>query len=65
MTESFPVPEDFAEPVDGSPDLLLIAGEHSGDEHAANLIADIRSKHPDLRVACLGGSKLKAAGATP
>lgn len=57
------MPVDFAAPVDGSPDLLLIAGEHSGDEHAANLIADIRSEHPDLKIACLGGGKLEAAGA--
>ena len=63
MTESLSIPVDFAEPVDGSPDLLVIAGEHSGDEHAANLIADMRANHPDLKIACLGGSKLKAAGA--
>ena len=57
------MPVDFAAPVDGPPDLLVIAGEHSGDEHVANLIADMRAKHPDVKIACLGGSKLQAAGA--
>ena len=56
-------PNDFPAPVDGRPDLLIIAGEHSGDEHAALLLADLRAKHPELKVACLGGVKLQAAGA--
>ncbi|TVP80775.1 MAG: lipid-A-disaccharide synthase [Puniceicoccaceae bacterium] len=54
---------DFPAPVDGSPDLLIIAGEHSGDEHAAILLADLRRMHPKLKVACLGGVELQAAGA--
>lgn len=44
-------------------DLLVIAGEHSGDEHAARLVAELRSKRPELRIAALGGPKLAAAGA--
>ncbi len=55
-----PVSEEFAAPVDGQPDLLVIVGEHSGDEHAAQLLADARLIHPNLKVACLGGSKLAA-----
>lgn len=43
--------------------MLIIAGEHSGDEHAALLLADLRAKRPDLKVACLGGVELQAAGA--
>jgi lipid-A-disaccharide synthase len=43
--------------------LLIIAGEHSGDEHAALLLADLHAKQPDLKVACLGGVELQAAGA--
>ena len=54
---------DFAAPVDGRPDLLIIAGEHSGDEHAALMLEDMRAKHPNLSVACLGGSELQAVGA--
>ena len=42
MSEQLPVPADFAAPINGQPDLLFIAGEHSGDEHAAQIVADIR-----------------------
>ena len=50
-------------PIDGSVDLLVIAGEHSGDEHAALIVAELRARNPELRVACLGGVELQAAGA--
>jgi lipid-A-disaccharide synthase len=63
LPEQFPVPIDFPAPSDGRPDLLLIAGEHSGDEHAAEMLADLRKKNPNLKVACLGGPNLQAAGA--
>ena len=55
MSKSLPVTTDFPAPINGRPDLLIIAGEHSGDEHAALLLADLRAKQPDLKVACLGG----------
>jgi len=54
---------EFPVPIGGSPDLLIIAGEHSGDEHAAQLLADLLCERPDLKVACLGGVELQAAGA--
>jgi lipid-A-disaccharide synthase len=63
MAEQLPAPADFAAPLHGQPDLLIVAGEHSGDEHAAQLLADMRLKRPDLKVACLGGVELEAAGA--
>lgn len=63
MTDAALVTTNFPEPVDGRPDLLIIAGEHSGDEHAAVLLADLRRMHPELKVACLGGVELQAAGA--
>ncbi|MGB0408971.1 MAG: lipid-A-disaccharide synthase [Opitutales bacterium] len=63
MSDSLPVAAEFPAPMDGAPDLLIIAGEHSGDEHAAQLVAELKSQKPDLRVACLGGAALKAAGA--
>ncbi len=44
-------------------DLLVIAGEHSGDEHAARMIRDARKLRPNLKVAALGGGHLEAAGA--
>jgi len=62
MTHQPPLPLDFPAP-SGPVDLLVIAGEHSGDEHAAQVVADLRAAHPELRVACLGGTQLQAAGA--
>jgi len=62
MSRQPPVPTDFPAP-SGAVDLLVIAGEYSGDEHAAQVVADLRARQPELRVACLGGSKLQAAGA--
>lgn len=50
-------------PRGGRVDLLVVAGEHSGDEHAARLVADLRLKRPELAVCALGGKHLAAAGA--
>ena len=44
-------------------DLLLIAGEHSGDQHAAAMVRAARLHQPGLRIAALGGPALAAAGA--
>lgn len=44
-------------------DVLIIAGEHSGDEHAARMVAELRERQPGVAVAALGGPKLAAAGA--
>ncbi len=63
MSEHERVTVDFPAPVDGQPDLLVIAGEHSGDEHAALVVADLLEKNPKLKVACLGGVELQAVGA--
>jgi lipid-A-disaccharide synthase len=40
--------------------LFVIAGETSGDTHAAALLADLRSHRPDLQISGLGGPKLHA-----
>ncbi|MCC5838679.1 MAG: lipid-A-disaccharide synthase [Opitutales bacterium] len=50
-------------PAAGGVDVLVLAGEHSGDEHAAALVADLRNRQPGLRVAAIGGDRLAAAGA--
>lgn len=47
----------------GRPDLLIIAGEHSGDQHAAVLLKELLELRPDLKVCALGGNSLQAAGA--
>lgn len=50
-------------PAGGRVDLLVVAGEHSGDEHAARMVQDLRARRPELNVAALGGPGLAAAGA--
>jgi lipid-A-disaccharide synthase len=41
----------------------LIAGEASGDMHAANLIRAMKSKDPEADFRCFGGDMMKDAGA--
>jgi lipid-A-disaccharide synthase len=43
--------------------LFISAGEPSGDLHGANLIRALAERHPELRVAGLGGDRMRAAGA--
>lgn len=57
------LPESFEAPRAGRPDLLVIAGEHSGDQHAARVLKKLRALRPGLRVASLGGPCLEKAGA--
>jgi lipid-A-disaccharide synthase len=47
----------------GTVDLLVVAGEHSGDEHAAKVVRELLAKNPGLKVCALGGPELAAAGA--
>lgn len=42
----------------------LIAGEASGDMHAANLIRALRKNDPQAEFRCFGGDMMEAAGAT-
>lgn len=39
-------------------DLLVIAGEASGDEHAAAVVRGLKQAHPDAQIAALGGARL-------
>jgi lipid-A-disaccharide synthase len=50
-------------PAGGRVDVLIVAGEHSGDEHAAGMVRGLLAQQPALRVCALGGPKLAAAGA--
>jgi len=50
-------------PVGDGVDLLVIAGEHSGDQHAAAMVREMLAQRPGLRVAALGGHELAKAGA--
>jgi lipid-A-disaccharide synthase len=42
----------------------IIAGERSGDLHAANLIKELKSKDPDAQFRAWGGDQMKQQGAT-
>ena len=44
-------------------DLLVIAGEASGDEHAAHLVNKLLKRYPNLQIAVMGGENLKTTGA--
>ena len=44
-------------------DVLIVAGEHSGDEHAARMVRDLLARDGSLAVCALGGPKLAEAGA--
>ncbi len=47
----------------GGVDLLIIAGEHSGDEHASRIVGELLAKNPGFKICALGGPGLAAAGA--
>ncbi|MBN1353872.1 MAG: lipid-A-disaccharide synthase [Candidatus Omnitrophica bacterium] len=42
--------------------VLIIAGETSGDIHAANLVKHLKSTHPDLSFFGIGGKRMLEAG---
>jgi lipid-A-disaccharide synthase len=63
MPETKALPFRLPAPVAGRVDLLIVAGEHSGDEHAARMVRDLRARRPELVVAALGGPQLAEAGA--
>ena len=54
---------NFAPPESGACDVLIIAGEHSGDEQAARMLSGALDVRKDLRVCAFGGKELAAKGA--
>lgn len=65
MSSSAQVPEihPFEDAEEGACDLLILAGEHSGDQHAATFVRDLLASRPGTRVFALGGPALEQAGA--
>ena len=63
MPETPQLPFSLPPPKGGRVDVLIVAGEHSGDEHAARMVQGLLAQQPALRVCALGGPKLAAAGA--
>ncbi len=57
------IPFALPAPEGGRVDLLVVAGEHSGDEHAARMVAELKRQQPGLAIAALGGPELAKAGA--
>lgn len=43
-------------------EILVVAGEASGDQHAAALVSELKRRRPDLRFFGMGGPKMAAAG---
>lgn len=56
------IPRELPQP-ESAPDLLVIAGEHSGDEHGASMVRDLLAADPGLRICAIGGRHLSLAGA--
>ena len=54
---------ELSSPSDVKIDLLVIVGEHSGDELAAHMVKNLLAQNPQLKVVALGGNKLRESGA--
>ncbi len=63
MPEAPALPFRLPPPALGRVDVLIVAGEHSGDEHAARMVRGLLAAQPGLAVCALGGPELAAAGA--
>tara|TARA_R100000027_G_scaffold34164_4_gene25024 strand:- start:655 stop:1872 length:1218 start_codon:yes stop_codon:yes gene_type:complete len=65
MSRSAQIPEikAFAPPNGGRSDVLIIAGEHSGDQHAATMVRDLLRYDSGISISALGGPALEEAGA--
>jgi len=46
-----------------NPHVMILAGETSGDAHAAEMIEQIRQLNPDIRISGMGSREMKKAGA--
>ncbi len=42
--------------------ILIVAGESSGDLHAAGVVAELRRRAPDLTIEGIGGDRMREAG---
>ncbi|MDE6575973.1 MAG: lipid-A-disaccharide synthase [Opitutales bacterium] len=44
------------------PDLLVIAGEYSGDEHASTFVRQLKAERPTCNICAIGGENLEKTG---
>ena len=49
--------------MNGVREVLVVAGEASGDLHAAGVLAALHRIRPELRIAAVGGSRMQREGA--
>lgn len=63
MSQADAIHFDAPQRNDRAVDLLIIAGEHSGDQQAARLLAKLRQETPELNICTIGGEALQAQGA--
>ena len=63
MSDTPQLPFRLPAPISECVDLLVVAGEHSGDEHAAQAVRGLRTENPQSSICALGGPQLEAAGA--
>ncbi len=47
---------------ESGPEILIVAGEPSGDRHAADLVQALKQRHPALRFTGIGGDRMAAEG---
>ena len=52
------LPFRFPPPAEGRVDLLVVAGEHSGDEQAARLVRELKARRPSLRILDSDGNRI-------
>ncbi len=57
------LPFSLPPPEGGAVDLLVVAAEHSGDQHAARAVRELATLRPGVRVCAIGGPALAASGA--
>ena len=53
----------FNSPPDGTVDLLVVAGEASGDEHSALLVSGLLKKFSTFQISAIGGKRVEKEGA--
>jgi lipid-A-disaccharide synthase len=50
---------------DGRRNVMFIAGDPSGDEHASHIVAHVKAGRPDVECVGIGGPSMQAAGLKP
>lgn len=49
----------MAQIIPATKNILIVAGDPSGDLHGANLIKELKELDPELNIACLGGERMR------